>query len=177
MFDCPACGGVTHEAGLCPDCGRVRGTGDPMKRAAAWAIAALQRHQRHPGLAPFVLWDGGVVPGSERVNAGGLEGVARAHDLVRDREPLHAFAYLARGFVRSRDFSYDPAFAERPGVRSATVVVAGVEGHPLALVVGQPDNAPNPTFFQQVPTWLGKGPKGERAEPLGDLAVGMRLKE
>ena len=95
---------------------------------------------------------------------------------MRDREPLHAFAFLARGHVRTQDFSYDPDFAERPGARSATVVVAGVHGHPLALVVGQPDDAPQPTFFQQVPTWLGKGARAQRDQPVGGLSVGVRLK-
>jgi len=148
-----------------------------MRRAAAWAVSALHRHDRHPGFAPFLLWDGGTLPGVQRVPQGGLEGVARAHDGVRDREPLHAFAYVATGWVRTRDFSFDPAFAERPGARAATVVVSGVAGHPLALVVGRPHGATEPSFFQQVPSWLGKGERTERPEPVGGLAVGVRLKD
>jgi hypothetical protein len=148
-----------------------------MRRAAAWAISALHRHDRHPGFAPFVLWDGGTVPAAERVPEPGLEGVALAHDRVRDHEPLHAFAYLADGWVRTRDFSFDPSFAKRPGARAAAVVIAGVAGHPLALVVGRPHGATAPTFFQQVPSWLGKGPRTERSTPQAPLAVGVRLKE
>ncbi len=176
MFECSACAAPTTEVGLCADCARVRGTDDPMRRATAWAISALGRHERQPGLSPFVLCDGGTVTSCQRVSATGLEGVARAHDQVRDLEPLHAFAYLARGWVRTRDFSYDPTFAERPGARAATVVVCGVAGHPVALVVGQPDDASRPTFFQQVPTWLGKGPRTEPKEPVAGLTVGVRLK-
>ena len=147
-----------------------------MRGAAAWALAALRRHQLRPGLAPFVLWVHAAGAGAARIREAGLPGVGLAHDVVREREPLVAFAYLARGVVRAADFSFDPAFARQPGARAATVVVAGVHGHPFALVVGQPDGHAQPSFFQQVPNWLGKGPRRSTVAPPAPLAVGVRLK-
>lgn len=172
MHECLACGeGPVDGPTLCVDCARVRSDAPAMQRAAAWALSALQRAQRHPGSDPFLLVDGPMGVCTEKITAQGADIAARGHDRVRAMGDVRAFALLARGTMGDVDFSFTPG--GRPGHRPGLLVIAGVAGSGDSLVVGHLADAERPTFFQQIPTWLGRGPAAPRP---GGLDVSIRRK-